>query len=115
MPLYSNRLYEVAVFDQKGVAVVREHLAIGSEQRPDFLGYFDTVRGHSFTGEYIKEHENGISFQAEPQGWTLVFEEMTLERFNEFWREDVGLNIDFKNTEALWSWYSEAFESGYFH
>jgi hypothetical protein len=93
-------------------------LAIGIEEfMPGRIGYFDTVRGHSFDGELVREYVDGFDWKlARPPFDVDVFEfrAVTLERFDEFWARSVRLEPDrFRTTAELWAWYDEAFRSGH--
>lgn len=119
-----NVLYEVSAPDFETVAA-----GVVIRKGPDFswVGFHDTRRGNMMDGELVEETADGFvwewyqqdrkeNYALRPTG-QVVFRAMTLDRFEEKWREKLSEELaipKFKGKLQLWAHFADICEkAGY--
>jgi len=117
-------LYEVIAPDFETLAIC---LVIRKGPDYSWVGFHDTRRGNMMDGKLIEETVDGFiwewSIQDEKANYALrvagqvVFRMMTMDRFEEKWREKLSTEKNlprFKEEKELWAYFAERYEkAGY--
>jgi hypothetical protein len=108
--LYKVTDSEMPEFWWLGVCVVRGD---------SWIGFHDTQRGHTITGELIAETPDGFTWQRKRMDeddnlvddGVLTFKVLTLEGFNAETRDQVTGDLpEFSSDQQLWEWYRRKYE-----